>query len=330
MIQKDRELPIKYLTCEALSKRLDKNEPKLPLILSDSAKALAGYKGEQTVDTFLSYLPKEKFWFYRGLRLKQEDLHFQMDNSLLSPHFLVIIEVKNLAGSLFFDPHFDRMIQNTLDGQEKVYEDPLLQISRQKIQLRKWLTDKKLSALPIEHFVCIANNSTKISTVPGFEKKYSRICHPGNLIMKINELDRLYTKEILTLKEMKKWNHALLKWHDPGRVDIGKTYGTKRFQIKNGVFCPICDHLPMIRQRGCWFCPKCNHISFDAHLSSINDYFLLIGPTITNKQLREFIQIPCVKLATKILGQLDLPSTGSKKSRIYLLNQSFSTNFNKS
>jgi hypothetical protein len=74
----------------------------------------------------------------------------------------------------------------------------------------------------------------------------------------------------------------------------------------------------MIRKIGTWLCPNCNHPSRTAHLKAIEDYFLLIEPTITNQKLRDFLQLYSAKTAAEILKSLPLKRTGSTKGTHYI------------
>ncbi|RFU60026.1 hypothetical protein D0463_19050 [Bacillus sp. V59.32b] len=56
-----------------------------------------------------------------------------------------------------------------------------------------------------------------------------------------------------------------------------------------------------------------------AHVPSLKDFALLVGPTITNKQLREFLRLPSISIATKMLVAQKFKYSGSKKGRIYEL-----------
>jgi len=84
-----------------------------------------------------------------------------------------------------------------------------------------------------------------------------------------------------------------------------------------GVFCPKCGANPMVRKKQKWHCMVCGEYSQTAHLSSIMDYRLLIGNTITNRQLRDFLLIDSADLARRILLKLNLEKCGSGKSVFY-------------
>jgi hypothetical protein len=84
-----------------------------------------------------------------------------------------------------------------------------------------------------------------------------------------------------------------------------------------GVQCPQCNKFHMDRMHGTWICKHCGHISKEAHIPAIKDFFLLHGFQISNKQLRSFLLINSVYTGNRILQALELLTAGSTKDRIY-------------
>lgn len=105
MIVKKRKVPLAIRKLRALTYRLPPNHPKLPLIMNDLKKREAGYKGECSIDFPLSFLEPKSYFIFHDLRLQDQSRFFQLDTLLISKKFALIIEVKNMAGSLYFDPH---------------------------------------------------------------------------------------------------------------------------------------------------------------------------------------------------------------------------------
>ena len=89
--------------------------------------------------------------------------------------------------------------------------------------------------------------------------------------------------------------------------------------LKNGVFCPECFYHSMKRKNGVWACYNCSFKSKDAHLAALIEYALLIKPTITNQELRRFLQIPSPSTANKLIASMNLSYTGETKGRVYNL-----------
>lgn len=83
---------------------------------------MAGYRGEQSLDYYLGFLTN--YFILHDLRLPDRDHHFQLDTLLISPYFILILEVKNISGTLIFDDHFKQLIRVTPEKEEGFGPDP--------------------------------------------------------------------------------------------------------------------------------------------------------------------------------------------------------------
>jgi transposase-like protein len=315
LIVKRRIFPLRIKVNDAVQRRLPVNHPKLPEVIQDSMKARAGHKGEEALDYYTSLLHEDEFQIFQGLRLKSSQAHFQMDSLLLSPSFALIIEAKNMAGTLTFNSSFNQM-ERTLNDKTDTYEDPTLQAKRHRLLLQKWLKLHHFPQIPIEYLVFSSNPSTALRNPFNDQEIYQRVCPPGKIIFKIEEFISKYKKEILSLKEHKKLSKLLLK------SDVPPGSHLHQFKIApsdylTGVQCPSCSQFAMERYGGTWNCTHCGTTSKDAHKQAIEDYFLLISDTITNKQFRVFLNIHSPKLATKLLANMDLECHGATRRNCY-------------
>ncbi|MED1204551.1 nuclease-related domain-containing protein [Heyndrickxia acidicola] len=125
MVVKERKIPIKIQKIEALLRRIPITHPKRPLMEEELAKSYAGYRGEQSLDYHFKFLPEKNYLILHDLRLNNnEHSYFQVDSLLMSSKFLVIIEAKNISGSIIFDDHFNQLIR-TINGKEEAFSDPI-------------------------------------------------------------------------------------------------------------------------------------------------------------------------------------------------------------
>ncbi|WP_158211741.1 nuclease-related domain-containing protein [Alkalihalobacterium alkalinitrilicum] len=314
MIKKPRKIPLKILKLEALLRRLPSDHPKRNQLKEDLAKNKAGYNGEKAIDYHLLLLPDDKYTILHDIRIPHNNTHyFQIDSLIITPKYLLILEVKNINGSLHFDQTFHQLIRTINEGEE-AFPDPILQVQRQTSQLRMWLEKHKFPSIPICSFVVISNPSTIIKAAPN-----KVVIHAASLPHKINKLDKFYTQDILTLKEIKKLSNLLTKQHQPLDQNILQHYHIPQTDIITGVYCPECFHISMIRKRGKWFCPQCLNLSRDTHIPSLKDYSFLIGKEITNQQAREFLNITSITVTKKLLLSSNLQYSGDKKGRKYKL-----------
>lgn len=316
MIAKKREYPIRAELDKLLLKYLSQNHPKRTIIDEDRRAYESGYRGEQTLDYYLNFLPEEEYTIFQSLRLPFKNYFFQIDFLLLTSRFALIIETKNYAGILYFDKNFDQLIQ-TYREKEKAYENPISQAKRQQQLLTKWLQQNTSLNLPVDFLVAMANPNAILKTDPGYYEVLTKVCKPHKLTEKIASIEEQHPKALMDKKTLKKLTKILLKQHTPNKINILEAYKISKNEIVTGVVCPKCGFAPMNYTPRKWHCPTCETSSKDAHLDTINDYFLLIGDSITNAELRWFLHLPSRNAAQKILAKLNLPSTGQTKGKIY-------------
>jgi hypothetical protein len=73
------------------------------------------------------------------------------------------------------------------------------------------------------------------------------------------------------------------------------------------------------RNKKGWYCPTCKIYHKNAHIDSLRDYVYLFGNTITNRQLRDFLQISSESVAKRLLTSLHAEQIGISKGRKYIL-----------
>ncbi|MBM7694030.1 ribosomal protein L37AE/L43A [Peribacillus deserti] len=316
MIVKERKIPIHILKLEALLRRLPDSHPKYSKIEGDLAKRWAGYRGEQSLEYYLESLSENEYFILHDLRLKNGNYFFQIDTLILSTKFALILEVKNIAGELFFDKSFNQLIRKQ-NNKEEGFSNPITQTKRQQMQLNSWLALNKISPLPVEYLIVISNSASIIKTQTWNTEAFKKVCHAGEVVEKIERIENLYNKYEISSKEIRKLIKVLLKSHHPQTQDILHSYDINRSEIRTGIQCPSCAVFSLIRAYGRWLCNSCFQKFKDAHRSALADYFLLINGTIKNQDFREFCHIPSRHIATQLLNSLNLPHTGTNKSRIY-------------
>ncbi|MCY9006812.1 NERD domain-containing protein [Peribacillus frigoritolerans] len=245
--------------------------------------------------------------------------YFQMDFLIITRNYCIIIEVKNFAGTLYFDRTYPQLIRSK-DGQEQAYLDPLIQVDVQKSRLNDWLTFHKFPSLPIETLIANANSNTIIRTTPGFTPIFKKITGKETLITKINTLEKKYPSEQLTQRQSTRLSNTILQKNTPLNPDILNLYQIDEQDLLKSVQCPECAALHMHYHWGKWSCSQCSYASKDAHIQTLRDFALLIKPNITNKQARLFLQIDSIDIMQRMLSSLELPYSGQFKNRAYKLN----------
>jgi ribosomal protein L37AE/L43A len=325
MIIQDREIPRIILKLQALLRRLPLNHPKIQLLVDELNRRSAGHRGEEALDYPLSLLDPKEYLIFHGLRLQINNYFFQIDTLVISKHFILLIEVKNLAGSIYFDPVFSQLIQ-IKDDQKIAFPDPQIQLHRQGEQFKKWLLQNGFSSIPIFTLVVISNDKTIIKTSTDNNNLNSKVIHRHLLPMQIHKFEKSNPNEKYTDKQIKKLIRSLKKKHIEADHSILERFKISPREIKQGVICDRCNHSPLVREHGSWFCNQCKSKNTNGHIYALLDYQMLIRPTITNGEARKFLNIESRYVTKRLLKSLNLPTTGTQKATTYDLTHLTKTN----
>ena len=312
--------PERALVDLALKRRITSFHPKRGEIEEDYHNRMTGYRGEKSIDYFLEKMPQDKFDIIHDLRLPSSDGEnfFQIDTLVLSTLLILPLEVKNWAADLHFEKNLNQVFRTFPDkNKRKRVQNPILQARVQAIQLQYWLADHGFGNIPIEYLFVNSNNKSIITTDPGNEQIFHRVCTNETLTDKINLFCQNQKSASLKKPILKELEDALLAANKPPKLDIQKMYNISPNEIITGVHCPKCFAIPMNYKNGTWYCPQCTHQSKTAFLDTLNDHFLLIKPSITNAEFRQFLHLSSEDVAYQILKSLNLPFTGTNKGRIY-------------
>jgi hypothetical protein len=176
-----------------------------------------------------------------------------------------------------------------------------------------------LPVVPIQTLVVITNPSTVVEFSPTYKEAFQKVIKSPQLQQKFSEFQQKYQSPIQNIKEMRKFIKLLFKLHDVYDPDVCELFQINKNELTMGVFCPKCDQPSMQYTRANWWCANCKHKSKTAHVEALIDYALLISPTITNQECKDFLYLPSRSITTHLLKALNLPHKGSTKSRCYNL-----------
>lgn len=317
MVIKERTKPLILLILEALLRRLPYRHQKYQQILEEHGRRQAGYIGEKSLDYYYRDLPQQKYMILHDLNLPDGDYNCQIDTLLLTPEFALAIDVKNMAGKLIFDTDNEQLIQIN-NGNEKGYPYPIAQAERHQKYLQKLLAAHHFPPVPVVYLVVISNGYTSyVVTGKNAPKIKSVVCKADVFLNKITLFEKQYSKPLLTAKDLRKLCRLLVKMNTLPTSYVLKKYGIQKSDLLTGVHCPSSPNHLLIRKNQNWYCPSCETFSKDAHINALKDYFLLFGPTITNKQFREFACLKSRYIAKRILQSCDLQCTGNYRFRTY-------------
>ncbi|GLV63353.1 nuclease [Bacillus mycoides] len=313
MIVKEREMPVYLLQLDALLRRLPTYHPKRNMVAENLAKFMAGYKGEQAIEYPLSFLSETEYSILHDIRLFDQKHYFQIDTLIVSSRFLLFLEIKNIIGTLIFDAKFNQLIRIADGTWEEGFPDPILQLKRQEMQLRKWLSLHGLYNIPMESLVVISSPRTIIKTSD--EILPSKIIHGANLPNRIKQIENQYKEE--AIGNTKGLINQIMNENFPQRQNILAQYKIKKEELLRGVQCEECFTMAMLKEKQGWRCSNCNSTSKHAHLRALQDYTLLIDMITTNSKLRDFLNMQSSSAVKRLLQTMNIPYTGENKGRIY-------------
>ncbi|MGD7009800.1 nuclease-related domain-containing protein [Metabacillus sp. 84] len=319
MIVKPLEVPLALKQLQALKRRLPSGHPKTESIKKALAARTAGYVGERALVYPLSFINND-FKIFHDVRLFDGQHYFQIDVLIVTKAFIVILEVKNIAGTLYFDSEFSQLIRIQNDVKEP-FPDPLIQIKRQEMQFSTWLKKFDFPDLPIKTFIIIANPRTILQTSSKNSSIHQKVLHSSIIPFKMNELENVLNQKILTTDQVNELVARLANEHALSQTDMLKRFEIKREDVLPGVYCSACCNLTMKKAfKSLWTCSICSHTMENAHHPALEDYALLFQKTITNREARFFLDIPSSSIVKKLFNQMNMKPVGHSKLSFYRIN----------
>lgn len=299
-----------YLFIEAVVQRILSNDPEAASFQEEFYRMKAGLAGEKKLKNTLSDFSFKSDYsiFYNFECVNDRGFTHQIDALLITPYFILIFEVKQLSGKLFYKPLFHEFTRVTENQTHDNFPNPFDQVYRHKLFIKQFLQKLNIT-MPVLQLVVIANYRAELDiSLKGFpfihlsglprhlEKLYAENNHK-----KVN-IDYICSQLKMLIQPL------------PARKTIA------RCRLKSGVLCQKCEYMSRMHyQRGFWKCEKCRSKSRVALLETLHHYRVLISPRISNKELREFTGIKSTFAASKILTRLNLEKYGATKGSYYLI-----------
>jgi hypothetical protein len=309
-------MPKKLIGLNALIPRLHPSHTEIPRIREEFRVRKAGYGGEKHFDKhLLDFKPQYPHAILHDICLKQNGVYFQMDSILITPAFILIIEVKNIAGKIIVKSNPTQFIQESPTGERKVLKNPIAELDRKQLFLTEWLRQRKID-IPISGLVAFAfTNELILENVPETKIAFT------------NEVPTyLYSlpvhKEIMSKDAIRKLAFELKNNHqeyDP--FPLTKLMNISSTDILPGVICPACNSRGMQWRHRKWACQKCNHRGSDYQGAALADWIYLINNRITNRDFRNFMLLNDRQVTKRFLARSGLSHEGKGKGSFYIMNE---------
>lgn len=297
----------------AAQSRLSDAHPTASVLASKQSIIEAGIGGEQQVaEVFGRYQFPFRNTIYHDLSLSS-DTYFQIDHLLKTPHYGVVLETKNLAGSLEFRDNPPQLIQKRDDGQIKYYESPVVQLERNIELFSAWLSQRNID-LPLYGAIVLAYPKQHVEIPPANTK----ILFPNLIPPFIKSLPQ--QGKGLDQSTFKWLSSEILRCHQTYiPKPVCESYQIPASDIQQGVRCDSCGKLGMIKVPRTWHCRFCGVNNHLAHQKALIEWFLVVKRTITNGECREFLGVNDKFTAHRILQSMNLKSRGTYRDRIYFM-----------
>ena len=313
-----RSVPERLAALAVLESRVSERHLSYPRIKSDLDMRLAGYAGEKKADYYLEEARmKEKPVVLKDVMVPAGGKKVQVDTLVLHPAFVLVAEVKNMTGELYFDEgtgQFYRFRNGVREGMR----NPEDQLNRSVAATERFLASIELPVQVHGAIVLASYNGLiiqgpvnrpifPVDRLPGHIEKLEK---ENRAILRRSDLQ--YVVDTLNLLSIEK-REQYFKWYKITSNDIGP-----------GVRCPGCFRIGMERGYGKWICMDCKATSTDAHLATLQEYRLMYGKEITSKKMRDFIQIPDLYLANRLLRERFTTVNKNKRNKRYQIKSDLS------
>ncbi|MCM3636516.1 NERD domain-containing protein [Sporosarcina luteola] len=315
MIYKKRTMPNELKALISLDKRLPNNHAKKNAVQKNLHIYQAGYNGELEYDTYIKeFQPDYPHAILHDLYLQQDGAYFQIDSLLITPSSITIVEVKNHKDKTVIKANPTQFIRVFQNGDRRPMRNPYTEIDRKIHLLNNWLDNRNIQ-IPIDGILTFAHTNELAIEHPSPEMKtmltYEAPAHFRSLPVNEHILDG-HAVHNLAL--------ALLEHHkDYNPFPLADLYDINPADIAPGVICPTCDRPGMQWGREKWNCQSCGHAGKNEHLQTVQDWFMLIKPKMTNREFRYFTQLNNRNVARSLLAKSGLQLIGERKAAHYVL-----------
>lgn len=313
MILLERQTSETQKMLEALVQRLPISHSKYTLYCEHLRRLQAGFAGEQFVDAkWLELdLPFPHYFLHDFQTMNDFGSTHQMDTVFLCPHFLLILEIKNITGKLSYDASFAQLTRTTADDTVEGMTDPFLQLERHVIWMKKLLQKERID-LPVLHAVVLATKNGILAK--GFDGL--PIFHVAGLRFYLQKWMERHQPRVRV--DLLRFANLLLSLQTKLKKEVEVPFK----EIVKGVLCSQCGSGQRLKYHyKKWICPRCGLVDRDALIRSLEEYRLLVGQQVTNRSFREFFGIDSPDLAYKLMQQLPLKAEGVKKHRKYWIKE---------
>ena len=298
----ERRRPHRLLYLEALLARTAPQHSNYLSLKEKVRRRIAGFAGECQFDrAWLEFAADTPLRFIPDFKLPGH----QMDALCIFPSFILVVEVKNIGGFIQMDGK-TRQFTRTWNGVTTAMSNPDDQLYRHEKLIRRFVG----SDVPVIG-IAVFTNPSAVLEVKNINR---RVLHLSGLPFILDELMSAYRHSPKI--NIEHYFEYFLSLQPPLQINQPAPIP---YPLLNGVFCQQCPYAAMNYALGYWRCPSCKTKQSDAHQFALQDYRLLIGPSISNREFRSFTGLQSRTNATVILKSCGFQTIGNQKSLRYLI-----------
>lgn len=277
-------------------------------------RSKAGKLGEVRMQKkFKEFYLEEEHQILWDVCLGIGDWKVQMDGLLLTERGAVVIESKNISGKIHFEEETGEFYRYEEGDVKTVMENPVIQLDKHKRFLEAWFKIKKIS-LPVDGLIVFTPKQCEFISKP----KDKHICKTYQMVEVLHTILQKYPQRNASHKLMKIRKLIENSQVIYQRLALCEQYRLDRRDLKTGIYCKTCQQFTVIRMgKSGWRCALCKNVEQSASLQAIREYFTLISPALSNRQLREFCGIDSLYAASRELARYDLDIQGTFRNRTY-------------
>lgn len=281
---------------QALVTRLQPTHPQYKNFQQELKNKEAGDFGEQYVMKELQQIALLNDCYIFHNVILPSVLPMQIDILLIVPNAIILLEIKNIRGTVHFKSDPRQLIRTSESGEVNVFTHPEIQLE-QYIQGMKYFLEAQHVSIPIYGAVVFPFNNVNIHREDGrlpilMAKELPIFLH--------QHLKK--DKETATMTEIK--NIILSHLQNRTPFPLCQYYQIDVLALRRGVYCENCGEFGMEKLKIGWQCQMCQHRCRDAHIQALKDYYMLVGETITNRECRDFLMIESEHIAKRTLQKL--------------------------
>ena len=169
---------VKLLQTASLVRRLPMSHADFPYWQDQLSLTIAGHYGETMVQKYLQEVSVSYSLLQNLYTIGSVNSSHEMDCVFICPHFVLVLEVKNITGTIDIDMDTGQLIRTKADGTIEQFVNPVLQVNR---HLK--LLNAALPHVNVVKGIVFSNRQAYLRNIP----KHEPIFHLQRLVPFIEE-----------------------------------------------------------------------------------------------------------------------------------------------